>query len=91
MTNTGQVKEVRRKRASKLSLDPERLRGADLLAVAQFCAVNPAFGEGGVRWTLFKRGDELERAGAIVRAGRRVLIRPAKYIAVLIGAATKAA
>jgi hypothetical protein len=67
----------------RLCLDPARLREADLLTVSQFCAVNPAFTPGGVRWTLFSRGDELERAGAIVRIGRRVLIRPAQYVAAL--------
>jgi hypothetical protein len=70
-------------RRSRLSLDPAVLRDADLLAISQFCAANPAFTQGSVRWTIFQRGDELERAGAIVRIGRRVLIRPAQYVAAL--------
>ena len=65
---------------SQFVTDPAVLRGATLNTVPQFCIANPAFTEGGIRWILFNRGAELERAGAVVRNGRRVLLIPDKFI-----------
>jgi hypothetical protein len=46
----------------------------ELKTVADFAASQP-FGEGSVRWWIFQAKENgLERAGAIVRIGRRVYI-----------------
>lgn len=74
----------RAKRKARPLGDLEALRSADLLSIAQWCVVNPAFSPGGVRWRVFKEGEKLERAGAIVRVGRRVLLRPKKFLDYLL-------
>lgn len=49
-----------------------------LQTVRQFVSTRPAFTEGGLRWLIFQRGEELAAAGAIVRLGtgkkRRVFV-----------------
>lgn len=49
-----------------------------LVTVDQFCADNPAFSKGSMRWLLFQRDSNgLHRA--IVKVGRRVLIDVDKF------------
>lgn len=49
-----------------------------LVTVDQFCADNPAFTKGSIRWLLFHRDSNgLHRA--IVKIGRRVLIDVDKF------------
>lgn len=51
-----------------------------LQTVQQFCDENRAFTPGGVRWLLFNRkANGLEKSGAVVRIGRRVLIDDARF------------
>lgn len=47
---------------------------SQLLTVPQFCKANTAFTEGGIRHLIFSKKNELEKAGAIVHFGRRLLI-----------------
>ena len=51
-----------------------------LYTIPQFCRVEPAFTEGGVRWTIFQQGAELEASGALVRVRRRVLLSRRKFL-----------
>lgn len=51
------------------------------LTVKQFAEKHPAFSLGGLRSTIFWKRDELERAGAIARLGRRVLIDEPVFLA----------
>lgn len=51
-----------------------------LRTVAQFCEDNPAFTVGGIRHLLFTKGQEAEKAGAIARFGRRLLIDEAAFL-----------
>lgn len=70
----------RAKRKPRQAADLDVLRAADLLMIEQFCLVNPAFTPGGVRWLVFREGEKLEQSGAIARVGRRVLLRPKKFL-----------
>ncbi|WP_038054743.1 hypothetical protein [Thioalkalivibrio sp. ALJ1] len=45
-----------------------------LLTFSQFTEAHPAFTVGGLRHLRFRKGDELEAAGAVVRFGRRVMV-----------------
>lgn len=46
-----------------------------LLSVSQMAASHPAFTEASLRWLIFKAADNgLDRAGAIHRVGRKVLL-----------------
>lgn len=55
---------------------------AVLLTVSQFAAQQPALPESSIRWAIFHAdANGLKASGAIVRAGRRVLIDPALYMA----------
>ncbi len=47
--------------------------GRKLVTVDQFCADNPAFTKGSMRWLLFRR-DNNGLSRAILKVGRRVLI-----------------
>ncbi len=50
------------------------------LTVQQFCETYPAFKVGGVRSQIFNSSSNgLKQSGAIVRNGRKVLIKPSKY------------
>jgi len=51
------------------------------LTVRQFHEKHPAFTPGGLRSAIFWKGDELEKAGAIARLGRRVLINEPRFLA----------
>lgn len=53
----------------------------ELYSVNDYTKRRPAFTKGGLRHLLFNRGEELEKAGAIVRFGARVLIDDAAFIA----------
>jgi len=47
------------------------------LTVKQFCKQNPAFAEGGIRFQIFnEKTNGLAESGAIVRLGRKILIKP---------------
>jgi hypothetical protein len=48
--------------------------------VKQFTESQPAFTPGGMRSAIFYKGDELERAGAVARLGRRVLINEPVFL-----------
>jgi hypothetical protein len=53
-----------------------------LLTVRQLAEQQPALSEGGIRWSVFNAEyNGLAASGALVRAGRRVLIDPALYMA----------
>lgn len=52
-----------------------------LFTVRQFCEKQPAFTAGGIRSMLFYKMDEAEKAGAVVRFGRRVLIDEPRFLA----------
>ena len=48
--------------------------------VVQFAEKHPAFAIGGLRSAIFWKGDELEKAHAIARVGRRVLIDEPRFL-----------
>ena len=51
-----------------------------LLTVRQFCNRNPFITEGGLRFQIFNRQTNgLEKSGAIIRLGRKVLIDEPRY------------
>jgi hypothetical protein len=51
-----------------------------LRTVRQFCAENPVFSPGGIRWLLFHRRENgLDRA--VVRCGRRIFIDVDRFFA----------
>lgn len=51
-----------------------------LLTVSQFAEKHPFVTQGGLRFQIFKAKENgLEKSGALVRLGRRVLIDEAKY------------
>ncbi len=51
------------------------------LTIPQFCEKQPAFTVGGLRSLLFYRGEDAEKAGAVARFGRRVLIDENRFLA----------
>ncbi len=52
--------------------------------IAQMAARHPAFTEPSLRWLVFNRGaNGLEKSGALVYLGRRILIDEARFIAYL--------
>ncbi|MBU2808560.1 hypothetical protein HF285_09890 [Acidithiobacillus ferrooxidans F221] len=50
------------------------------VTVKQFTETQAAFTAGGLRSAIFYKGDELERAGAIARIGRRILINEPVFL-----------
>lgn len=51
-----------------------------LFTVRQFAEANPAFSEASLRWQIFNaRENGLQRAGALLRNGRRILIDADKF------------
>lgn len=50
------------------------------LTVRQFAEKYPAFTTGGIRSLLFYRGEDAEKAGAIVHFGRRILIDEERFL-----------
>ena len=67
-------------RAVRPPVNIEALRSAEVTTVDQLCALQPAFTPGGVRWDIFCPGVELEKLGALVRVGRRVVLRPQRFL-----------
>lgn len=59
---------------SEVTINPQ------YLTVNQFTEKQPAFTVGGLRSAIFWKGDELEKAGAIARLGRRVLINESVFL-----------
>ncbi|MDD3576651.1 MAG: hypothetical protein PHT38_07175 [Halothiobacillus sp.] len=55
-------------------------KASKLKTVPQFCESNPAFTVGGIRHIQFTLGDELAKAGAVVRFGRKLLIDEDRFI-----------
>ena len=54
--------------------------GWTYLTVKQFCETYPAFKNGGVRALIFNESSNgLAESGAIVRMGRKVLIKPERF------------
>jgi hypothetical protein len=49
--------------------------------VQSFADTEPAFNEGGIRWTIFQFKDKLIEAGAIFYMGRKLLIDRDRFIA----------
>lgn len=48
--------------------------------IKQFCKRHPAFTEGGIRHNIFyEKTNGLAKSGAIIRNGRRVLIKEEKF------------
>ncbi|MEO8716704.1 MAG: hypothetical protein ABI423_00630, partial [Burkholderiales bacterium] len=75
----------RARKASAPTFDLETLRRAELLSVDQVCMIEPAFTPGGLRWLIFQASTNgLEKSGALVRVGRRVLLHQAKFREFLI-------
>ena len=64
------------------------MQSADKLAphgevhtVQTLAQAEPAFNEGGIRWTIFQHKNDLLEAGAIFYNGRKLLIDRDRYIA----------
>lgn len=57
----------------------------ELHTIEQLCDRERAFRIGGVRWMVFNRDSNgLEKSGALIRVGRRVLIDRPKFLAWLM-------
>jgi len=54
-------------------------------SVQSFAATEPAFSEGGIRWTIFQFKDDLIAAGAIFYSGRKLMIDRGCFISFLKG------
>lgn len=48
--------------------------------VQTLAATEPAFNEGGIRWTIFQHKQDLIDYGAIFYSGKKLLIDREKYI-----------
>jgi len=53
----------------------------EFYSVNDYIKRRPAFSKGGLRHLFFHQGEELEKAGAIVRFGARILIDDAAFLA----------
>ncbi len=53
----------------------------EFYSVKAYTKRRPAFTQGGLRHLFFHQGEELEKAGAIVRLGARILIDDAAFLA----------
>ena len=53
----------------------------ELYSVKSYTERRPAFTQGGLRHLFFHQGEELEKAGAIVRFGARILIDDSAFLA----------
>lgn len=52
-----------------------------ICTIAQLAQNQPAFTQASIRWHVFQAGENgLERSGAIIRLGRRVLIDEEKFV-----------
>ena len=76
MNNLDKTKAVQ-----NLNQQAEIIRTAFIyMTVTQFCDSYPAFKTGGIRGLIFNEDSNgLAKSGAIVRMGRKVLIRPDKF------------
>ena len=61
-------------------MQTEAQNPTELFTVNDYTKRRPAFTKGGLRHLFFHQGEELERAGAIVRFGSRILIDDARFI-----------
>ncbi len=57
----------------------------EFYSVKGYAKRRPAFTQGGLRHLIFHQGNEMEKAGAIVRFGARILIDDAAFLAWLKG------
>ena len=69
-------------------IDQKRVTGT-LKTVNQFVEGHEAFTLGGMRQLIFHKGSEAEKAGAIVRFGRKILIDEAAFISWVKAGGTK--
>lgn len=53
---------------------------SQLLTVPQFVKANQAFTQGGIRHLIFTKKPELEKVGAIIHFGRRLLIDESVFL-----------
>ncbi len=53
---------------------------ATLLTIRQFAESQPGITESTIRQAIFYRGNDLERAGAVQRMGRRILVSEEKFL-----------
>ena len=53
----------------------------EFYSVNDYIKRRPAFTKGGLRHLFFHQGEELEKAGAIVRFGARILIDDTAFLA----------
>lgn len=53
----------------------------EFYSVNDYIKRRPAFSKGGLRHLFFHQGEELEKAGAIVRFGARILIDDTAFLA----------
>jgi hypothetical protein len=59
-----------------------QIQNTSLLSTRQISTRHPAFTEASIRWLIFRAADNgLERSGAIMRLGRKVLIDEALFVA----------
>lgn len=71
--------------------EPMRTAMREILTVSQFAERCPAFKEPALRWLIFnRRKNGLEKSGAIVRNGRRVLLDVEKFFVWLEAQSTMA-
>lgn len=62
-------------------MQTEAQNPTELYSVNDYTKRRPAFTKGGLRHLLFHQGEELEKAGAIVRFGARILIDDTAFLA----------
>ena len=62
-------------------MQTEAQNPTELFTVNDYTKRRPAFTKGGLRHLFFHQGEDLEKAGAIVRFGSRILIDDAAFLA----------
>ncbi|MHB8201023.1 MAG: hypothetical protein ACYDD9_09435 [Acidithiobacillus sp.] len=62
-------------------MQPEAETTTEFYSVNDYIKRRPAFSKGGLRHLFFHQGEELEKAGAIVRFGARILIDDTAFLA----------
>ena len=62
-------------------MQTEAQNPTELFTVNDYTKRRPAFTKGGLRHLFFHQGEELEKAGAIVRFGARILIDDSAFLA----------
>jgi hypothetical protein len=63
-----------------MKLQTETIEISRFKTIEQFCTDNPAFTIGGVRHAIFFLGPKIEKAGALVRFGRKRLINERRWL-----------